>query len=185
MDARARKPILIVLLVLFIFLLAVLLALFLKPKAVPQPAPQEQATQPDAVPEPTLSQRQEQESRASSATLQAQAKLFAERYGSFSTEAQYQNLKDLMPVMTDAFAAQTAASIKNMPPATAYYGVTTRVVAVKTDALDEAGGSASMTIGTQRQETKGTDAPTVKYQNLALTFKKVGTEWKVSSAVWQ
>lgn len=185
MDARLRKPILITVLILFILLAAVLLALFLRQKASSTPAPQEQAVQPAQPPEPTLSERQEQESRASSATLQAQAKLFAERYGSFSTEANYQNLKDLMPVMTDAFAAQTAANIKNMPVATEYYGVTTRVVAVKTDALDEAAGTATLTLGTQRQETKGTAAATVKYQNLVLMFKQVGTEWKISSAVWQ
>lgn len=185
MDARLRKPILITVLVLFILIVAVLLALFFRPKAAPTPAPQEQATQPITAPEPTLSERQEQESRASSATLQAQGKLFAERYGSFSTEADYQNLKDLMPVMTASFAAQTATNIKNMPAAAEYYGVTTRVVSVKTDKLDEAGGIATLTIGTQRQETKGDAADTVKYQNLVLTFQKVGTEWKVSSAVWQ
>lgn len=184
MDARLRKPILITILVLFIFLVAVLLALFVRPKASPTPEPQQPAVTAPVAPALTLSERQEQESRASSATLQAQAKMFAERYGSFSTEADYQNLKDLLPIMTDAFAAQTSAFILTVPKATEYYGVTTRVVAVKTDALDEAAGTASMTLGTQRQETKGTAAPTVKYQNLVLTFKKVGTEWKASSAVW-
>ncbi len=184
MDARLRKPILLAVLVIFILLVAFLLALFLRPKNTPRPAPQEQVTQPVA-PEPTLSERQEQESRASSATLQAQAKLFAERYGSFSTEANYQNLKDLLPVMTATFAAQTETSIRTAPPSTEYYGVTTRVVSVKTDALDEAAGTASLTVSTQRQETKGNAAPTVKYQNLALTFQKIGTEWKISSAVWE
>ncbi len=187
--AVPRKRILIAVLVLAVLLLAVLLALFLRPRTPSAPpsvsVPTDELPPPTFVPtEPTIIERQERDSRANSAVIQSQARLFAERYGSFSTEARHQNLTDLLPLMTDAFADRTRTDIANAASAEAFYGVTTRVVSVRTDALDEAAGTATLTVGTQRQETFADGRADVRYQNLVLTFVRTGEQWRVSSAAW-
>ena len=37
--------------------------------------------------------------------------LFAERYGSYSNQGDFQNLRDLLPVMTSKYRTQTEASL--------------------------------------------------------------------------
>lgn len=187
----SSKRLLILIGIALVLFVAVLLSLFVGPKSTPTAAPVTApsvpvVTTPEPAPTPPISQQVEQQARTASSVIQADAKAFTERYGSFSTEAQYANLRDVMPLMTSAFAAQTERLIATFPAATEYYGVTTRAVSVTVSSLDEKAGTAAVTIGTQRSETKGSArTSTVRYQDFMLTFQMVGTDWKVSSATWQ
>lgn len=145
--------------------------------------PVEEETAP--APSPTPEVAEEQEQRDQSAGLQALAKTFAERYGSFSTEANFANLEDVMLLMTPEFAARTQAYIDTAAVGESFYGVTTRVVSINIDQLDEEAGQAVLTINTQRQEA--VDSPqniSVKYQDIVLEFEMISGSWKVSSATW-
>ncbi len=176
-----------VLVVILVVVAAVLLALFWHPgakKASSPPAHAPSASAPATAPVAPAASAPAAAPPASAA-VQVVGKLFAERYGSYSTEADYANLTDVLPLMTDAFAARTRLVIQSSKPASSYYGVTTRAVSTTMDALDDKAGTAKITISTQRQETVGTGTPTVKYQNLVLTMLKVGGDWKVDSATWQ
>lgn len=190
-GGSSSKRLLILIGVALVLGVAVLLSLFLGgPKSTPTATPTAPEpvvdTTPEPPPVPPVSQQVEQQARIESSVIQADAKGFTERYGSFSTEAQYANLRDVMPMMTAAFAAETQRTIANAPAATEYYGVTTRAVSVTVSLLDETAGTATVTIGTQRQETKGSArTSTVRYQDLILTYQRVGTDWKVSSATWR
>lgn len=124
-----------------------------------------------------------------SATLKNVARTFAEMYGSFSTEGNYQNIVDAEFFMTTAFKARSdifVADARSKPPSASFAGTTTRALfEPKVDRLDAAAGTASVTVKTQRRETGSTaGSDKVYYQDLKLEFLKSGDTWKVDSATW-
>ena len=192
MSPKTRRNILIAILVALGLLIAFLLWFFLKPKPKPVvivPPVVVEKPLPTASTKPTLTQvkaTQEQAVRTASASLQSASKTFTERYGSYSTEANFANLTDVLPLMSKAYAATTAAYIATAVSPKEYYGVTTRVITVKIDAEDDTAGTAQVTLTTQREEAKGdVQNVSVKYQDLVLSFVKEGGEWKASNAVWK
>lgn len=112
---------------------------------------------------------------------------FAERYGSSSSQSDFNNLRDLEVFMTDGMRArseQYIATEQAKPASTSYEGTTTKAVVLNMESFDAAAGIAKVTVKTKRQEKKD-GAETRSYdQSLALTLKKVGNEWKVDSAEW-
>jgi hypothetical protein len=108
---------------------------------------------------------------------------FAERFGSYSSETDHTNLKDLMPQATTEFQT-TLGTIMKTPVTTGgeFYGVTTRSLFGKTDNKGETG--ASVIVTTQREETKGA-AKRVYNQNIRIVLRKVNTDWLIHMADWQ
>jgi hypothetical protein len=117
------------------------------------------------------------------------AKSFAERYGSFSNQADYENIVDLYPFMSAAMLARSegfVAAESQKPPAQTYFGITTRSINVELAAFDDAGGSATATVKTQRQEFKtATGKPDVYYQDASVELIKEDGVWKVDALTWQ
>lgn len=191
MSQKTRRNLLIAILVLLLLLLAFLLWRFLRPTSEQAPAPAPAPAPTEQLPEETegtasAREQQQQEERNGTASLQSASKTFAERYGSYSTEAEFANLRDVLPLMSASLAAQTQAFVDGATPAAEYYGVTTRVISLSVDSVDESAGVATVTITTQREEAKGSvQNISVRYQDLKLTFVKEGGAWKVSSANWQ
>jgi len=118
------------------------------------------------------------------------AAAFAERYGSYSNQGNFENLLDLESLMTEKLWNATENFIQqNETPAgdsAAYFGVTTKAISVNIASIDEAAGTAQITVGTQRRESSGSmaDNSAIKYENLELTLWKVNGEWKVDAAKW-
>lgn len=117
------------------------------------------------------------------------AKSFTERYGSFSNQADYENIIDLYAFMSSAMRARSEAYVASeslKPPAQTYFGMTTRSINVELVALDESGGKATATVKTQRQEfTSATGKPDVYYQDASVELVKEEGVWKVDSLTWQ
>lgn len=188
-----RKKILILAVLLVLALLIALLFLWRarpQPTAIvqtPPPTTQQPVEQPTpAVPTPAPVAGETPQERVATSSIQSLAKTFAERYGSFSTEAEFANLYDVLPLMTSSFAAQTQASIASAPTPPEYYGVTTRVISLTVEQMDEEAGVARMRLSTQREEAKGSPQNvSVRYQTLVLEFEFVQGAWKISSATWQ
>lgn len=190
MSPKTRRNLLVAILVLLLLLLAFLLWWFLRPEpvapVVTPPAPTTTLPTTDTESVSEIREQQEQEERTNTASLQSASKTFAERYGSYSTEAEFANLRDVLPLMSASLAAETEAFIEGATPAAEYYGVTTRVISVTVDAVDETEGTATVTVTTQREEAKGDiQNITVRYQDLRLTFVMENGTWKVSSATWR
>ncbi len=188
-DRRKRIAIVLILMVLVIALLIfLLLRLFAKDKpAVVVVEEQPRVVQEIQQEEPQVSPiaQQQRTERIESASINILAKTFAERYGSFSNEANFQNLRDVMPFMSVAMAEETQSYIDSATPPLSYYGITTRVITVNVKAIDETAGTASLELTTQREEAvESPEKTTIKYQKLALEFVKEGDLWKVSSATW-
>jgi hypothetical protein len=118
--------------------------------------------------------------------LESLAKTFAERYGSYSSESDFANLRDILGLMSVSMRQKTEEFIVGSLASGTYYGVTTRVLSVKTIFLDEDAGAASLEINTQREESKGSpNKSEVEYQKLVLNYVMEDGVWKVDSANWQ
>jgi hypothetical protein len=184
MMTRGKKIGLILSLALLALLL-VLLWLLMQRRPAATPQPQESAilqngSQP-AVPGPTPEETQQE--RIETTSVQSLAKTFTERFGSYSTEASFQNIVDLYPLMTAGFEAQMQAMIDAQAPATEFYGVTTRIVSVTVERMD--GNTASVLVATQREEERGTArTSSITYQDLRLGMVFDSGTWKVDSATW-
>lgn len=183
-PAQRRNSIIAIsigLLLVFLWLLS-----FLLPKSAPQ-APAEQTTSPAPVQTPFTTQQlqQEKEVRVQASSVTTTAKLFVERYGSYSNEANFQNIRDLIPLMTEKFAAATTADLATKKAPTGFFGVTTRVITVDVVSQDEKQGTAVINLSTQRVEENGSaqNAQT-KYQDVELTFATESGVWKVDSVKW-
>lgn len=184
-PAQRRNSIIAIsigLLLVFLWLLS-----FLLPKPAPQ-VPAEQTTSPAPVQTPFTTQQlqQEKEVRVQASNVTTTAKLFTERYGSYSNEANFQNIRDLIPLMTEKFAAATVADLATKKAPMGFYGVTTRVITVDVVSQDEKQGTAVINLSTQRVEENGSaqNAQT-KYQDVELMFATESGVWKVDSIKWQ
>ena len=195
MMMTRRKRLIVVLLILLILLLLViwlLFVLFSKPPSVESPVV---TTAPIVeepkilTPRPTISDQEletEREARTVSADVVSLSKSFITRYGSYSNEANFANLTDVLPLMSAQFAQQTREFIQTAEVPQTYYGVSTTVITVRVDEKDEEAGSANVTITTQREEAVGSPQNTsVKFQDVILTFVMEEGSWKVDSATWQ
>jgi hypothetical protein len=173
---------------LAVVILILLLLFFLRGKTSVNPQP---VTTPNPASTPAAQVSPEAQQAAvaqkvQNAGIETVAKLFAERYGSYSTEAQFQNIRDVLPIASASYAAQLQAQIASAKEPTAYYGVTTVVLSVTVDQMDDAAGTGHATVSTQRTESKGSPQDkTVSYQKLVLTFVKEGGQWKVDSSKWE
>lgn len=118
------------------------------------------------------------------------AATFVERFGSFSNESDYENLRDLEVFMTVAMQNWTEGYIKdklkeNELVSSDYYGITTKALATKIiDFI--ADKEANISVSTQRQESTGsTKNSKVYYQDILLNLVKVENEWKIDAVYWQ
>ncbi len=122
------------------------------------------------------------------ASISAFVRPFAERFGTYSNQSNFKNLKDLMPSMTErmrAWAQERVTVEEKAPFQSVYKGTTTRALAVKIESLDEAGGLATVRVSTQRKESGEGDDPRTYIQDVVLRLVKQNGEWLVDSAEWQ
>lgn len=138
----------------------------------------------------TVAQTIKQEAVRNPAVLvHSLARSFAERFGSFSNEADFGNISDLSFFMTprmQAWATETVSKAREKQVGTSqeeYYGISTRALAVTKDTLDMKKGSGSLTVATQRRETRGT-VVRVYQEDLFMELEQVGTAWKIDGAEW-
>ncbi len=114
---------------------------------------------------------------------------FAERYGSYSNQGNFENLRDLFPLMTDRLKSATERLIvetqKTRDPSAAYFGVTTKAISSNVETFNEEAGTAKIIVSTQRAETRGVGEPVVSYQDLVLELARVGKEWRFDRASWK
>lgn len=193
MMTRRKRLILLILILLAFLLLILLLLWFLFARTrsvdVPQPVVIQQEEVQVIPTRPTISTQEkeaERQVRSTSSDVVSLSKTFVTRYGSYSNEAEFANLKDVLPLMSATFARDTKAFIDSAQTPEELYGVTTSVVTVTVESKDEERGVAQATIMTQREEAVGSPQnTTVRYQEVVLTFVKEDDAWKVDSATWQ
>lgn len=115
---------------------------------------------------------------------------FAERYGSFSNQSNFGNIRDLKIFMSsdmqDWADDYVKAEIAKKTDSSIYYGITTKAVSQEVLNYNEDDGSAEILAHTQRQEAIGTTNNISRFQqDLKLMFIKERKAWKVNGAYWQ
>jgi len=129
-------------------------------------------------------------SEAARAQVKDIAVSFAERFGSYSNQADYQNLIELKPQMTAGLKNWTDNFVfnarKNNPQDAAYYAQITKALAAQEKSYSQESGQAEFLIQCQRQEFLiSPQNPRTYYQTLKITLLKVKDAWLVDDAVWQ
>lgn len=112
---------------------------------------------------------------------------FAERFGSFSNQSDFQNIRDLFPFMTESmknWAENYIEAQRAGMNVEIYYGITTKAISRKF--LDFSENSAKVLVSTQRRESTGAMTnERIVYQDMELELVKAGEEWKVDGAKWK
>lgn len=115
------------------------------------------------------------------------ARLFVERYGSFSKNNNYENVKNLLALMTDRFRTESEKTIATSGAPKQddeFYGISTRVLSVAMEEYIE-GEKAVVKLQTARSETKGSNNPVSFTQDVYLTLLDIEGVWKVDSVIWE
>lgn len=114
---------------------------------------------------------------------------FVDRFGTYSNQNNFENLKDVFPYMTDDFKKRSELQIEqvaNKPFPKAYTGVVTKALSYKVVSINEQAGTGEFFVTTQRREYIGTPTNFKVYtQDISVTFKKEDSVWLVDSAVWK
>jgi len=118
------------------------------------------------------------------------ASSFVERYGTYSNQAGYSNMKDLEIFMSRSMKTWSNNYIQGLINSNSntdiYYGITTKTVVTETNTFDKTGGKANFTVKAQRKESIGVGANTRNFQqNAKVTMIKEGEVWKVDRVVWE
>lgn len=118
--------------------------------------------------------------------LKVLALTFAERYGSYSTDAAFANLKRLGSLITPAYASEIESTItKGVTPGIGgFYSVTTKALSGSLRLVSES--SAVVDVSAQRQEifSRGGEVR-LAYQTLVVTLERESGQWLVGGARWK
>lgn len=112
------------------------------------------------------------------------AKLFVERFGSYSPGADFANFDEIKPIVTLSVAdwlEQYKTQLPTKQPV-GFLGVTTRVVSEKIISSDET--HASVMASTQREEIIG-NSPNLYYKDMLVKLVWQDEQWLVDGAYWQ
>lgn len=110
------------------------------------------------------------------------AKIFVERYNSYSTDNEFQNIIEVKDLVTSELWQTLSAKIGKTPAAGSFVGVTTKVFTseLKSWSSKEAAVFLSTAI---REEKDG--AVSDRQQNITINLVKVGDSWLVSKFQWE
>lgn len=117
------------------------------------------------------------------AKIIAAGRFFVERYGSFSSQANWQNLSDVKPVVTRQLWDEFENLIAKNPIDSEgkYYSLTTKVLSLRL--VTQADSLATIEVKTQKQETNGSESR-IFYQDVTVNLVKDGEQWIVNDFDW-
>ncbi|HAL50543.1 MAG: hypothetical protein UU40_C0025G0006 [Candidatus Uhrbacteria bacterium GW2011_GWD2_41_121] len=112
------------------------------------------------------------------------ARVFVERFGSFSNQADYENVNAVMDIATSTLQNQLKTIMSKEQDTDVYYGISTRVLSI--DQVSITDTQEVLEVMTQREESIESPAnTTIRYQSMKLTLVKNGDSWLVNDFVWE
>lgn len=121
--------------------------------------------------------------------LEAIARSFAERYGSFSNQGNFENIEDLYPFMTASLRSDMEKTVadgrlRRDDAAQGYFGITTRALAGRV--MEQSSRQAVVAITTQRRESTAEQLNAKVYnQDILITLLEEGGVWRVDRVSWK
>lgn len=123
------------------------------------------------------------DARANLAGPDVIATSFVERFGSYSTDNDFQNVLDAKALATAAMDLRLDQLMDVSAANTNFYGVSTYVITQEVIAEDDDGTTFIMT--TQREEAFDTPANTsTRYQDITVRVIRENGEWLVDDYIW-
>jgi hypothetical protein len=115
-------------------------------------------------------------------TVKKLAQVFVERYQTYSTDAAFQNIRDVETLVSPSYWKKLSAVIKPLPASTStvknYIAATTQVIVATVDSISK--DTATVTIKTRRIGVeKGAESTT--YPTITITLVKQNGTWLVDS----
>ncbi|MBU4315538.1 hypothetical protein KJ673_04025 [Patescibacteria group bacterium] len=114
------------------------------------------------------------------------ARVFVERFGSFSNQNSYENVQSVMDIASSSLKQRLTKIINDatLEDDSVYYGVSTHILSV--DQVSATDSLEKIEVLTQREESIESPAnTTVRYQTMAVTLVKEGDSWLVDDFVWE
>jgi len=192
MNGKRLAAILIIIFALII-LISLIYFMFLAPvkeQAAPvieQPAEQ---TQTSSLPATTVAPKTAiRQAEVTEDDLKRLAASFVERYGSYSNQSGYVNIRDLKIFMSRSLQIWADNYIEQArqqnSPSDIYYGITTKAITTETAEFNNTAGRAEFSVATQRRESTGTSANMRTFaQTAQIVMVKEGGVWKVDRITW-
>lgn len=109
------------------------------------------------------------------------AKTFVERYGTYSTDNESQNIKESQELVTPALWAKIGASLGASSSGQPFYGITTKIISTNITSWSET--KATVSLKAMRTEDKNGTISS-RNQNVTVEMVKEGEKWLASSIAW-
>ncbi len=138
------------------------------------------STVPDTIPD-TLVEPVEQNDRQA---ITAAARSFTERYGSYSSDTNFENVERSRYLMTETMSKQADKLINPSQSAAEFTSVTSAVTGVTLTDFAEGATGATVTVAVRQKTIVGQQDPTYRNVTARLTLKKVSNTWKIDSFRW-
>lgn len=192
MMTKRGKAIFIIVIGLVVILLLILLFIRSEKSAAPaslseiEKTPVEKAAADGKAVEVKFDPPTPAEQAASS--IKAFATTFTERFGTFSSQADYINLAELQPLMTASLSKWINETYipklkKEHDPDGYYYQIKT--IAPVANILAQSDSAVTVRVSAQRAELIQDQPETQFIQDLVLELKKFDNNWLVDGAYWQ
>ena len=110
------------------------------------------------------------------------AKIFVERFGSYSTDSNYQNIIDVKSIVSDSLYTSLSSMISDSSTVQDYSGVTTKVIA--NNNISWSSTSAKYLLSTMRVSTKNLKSENSN-QDIEVVVIKSNGNWVVDSYTWK
>lgn len=116
---------------------------------------------------------------------------FSERFGTYSNQADFNNITTLQPSMTDRMRAWSEKYVKEKrlenKSNKVYYGVITKAIALETIRYEDELGEAEFLVKTRRKSSFASKdmSDDAFGQNIEVVAKKIDGIWKIDEAFWQ
>lgn len=109
------------------------------------------------------------------------AKVFVERYGTYSSDNDFQNIKDVETLVTKSLWSKISAPITAKTSSQSFVGITTKVISMNLTKWSDA--KATVELKTTRAEEKN-GMVTTRYQNALVEMVKQNTVWLIDKISW-
>lgn len=112
------------------------------------------------------------------------AKVFVERYGTYSSDNNFQNIKEAQTLVTESMWSKISAPISAKITTSAnqnFTGMTTKVISM--DLTSWSDSKATVELKTSRTEEKNR-VVTTRYQNATVEMVKLNGVWLVNKLLW-
>ncbi len=109
------------------------------------------------------------------------AKVFVERYGTYSTDNNFQNIIEVKSFVTPALWLKISAQMNTKTTTQSFVGMTTKVISMNLTSWSDTQATVELKT-TRTQEKDG--MVTTSYQTATVNMVKVNSVWLVDKLVW-